>query len=302
MLPVGWVFIGTDECPDMGGTVHLVKLGGSLITDKSRYQTLAEEGAILRNVARELSSFSGKLIIVTGAGSFGHVAAKSGNLKRGLDPTVDDQMGWFSRVVEDVHTLNRHVREAFNGVGMNMVPFSARTLYRWEEGELRHGSLLPIERALECGLTPVLYGDLMFNDTESAFQIISGDDIMRDLAQHLECHIGSVIFATDVDGMYANFSDDTTFINRMGYPTLGILRKTAENSVVDDVTGGIIKKVEECLNIAESGITVGILNGLKDGVLLDALNGNRERGSWAEPGNIGEPSMAEYLLDTTGSE
>ena len=53
----------------------ILKLGGSVITDKR-----AEDGVVkvneIQRIAKEISGFKGKLIIVHGAGSFGHPQAK----------------------------------------------------------------------------------------------------------------------------------------------------------------------------------------------------------------------------------
>lgn len=53
----------------------ILKLGGSVITDKAADQGVVREDALLR-IAKEVSEYRGKMIIVHGAGSFGHTYAK----------------------------------------------------------------------------------------------------------------------------------------------------------------------------------------------------------------------------------
>ena len=63
--------------------MRLVKLGGSVITDKAR--PLVFRAQVTRRLARELApSVSEGLIVVHGAGSFGHVRAAEYDLANGL--------------------------------------------------------------------------------------------------------------------------------------------------------------------------------------------------------------------------
>ena len=52
----------------------IVKLGGSVITDKSRYRTFRRE--ITKEIIDVISEFEEELILVHGGGSFGHIMAK----------------------------------------------------------------------------------------------------------------------------------------------------------------------------------------------------------------------------------
>jgi isopentenyl phosphate kinase len=53
----------------------ILKLGGSAITEKGAYEGVVKEDALLR-IAKEVSQYRGKMIIVHGAGSFGHNLCK----------------------------------------------------------------------------------------------------------------------------------------------------------------------------------------------------------------------------------
>ena len=63
----------------------ILKLGGSVITDKAADQGIVREADLLR-IAKEVSEYRGKMIIVHGAGSFGHTYAKKYGLDMGFDP------------------------------------------------------------------------------------------------------------------------------------------------------------------------------------------------------------------------
>ena len=70
----------------------LIKLGGSLITDKTSPRTLRRD--VLDRLAQELESSLAEtpsaVVLGHGSGSFGHVAAK----KHGTREGVKDRSGW----------------------------------------------------------------------------------------------------------------------------------------------------------------------------------------------------------------
>ena len=62
--------------------MFIVKLGGSVITDKSRENSFKQE--IANRLSREIKNANKKSIIIHGAGSFGHILAKKYNLDQGF--------------------------------------------------------------------------------------------------------------------------------------------------------------------------------------------------------------------------
>src|SRR2546426_12448298 len=59
----------------------LVKLGGSVLTDKTRLRTARR--AAIRRLASELAAVRQSLVVVHGAGSFGHILAHRHTLNQG---------------------------------------------------------------------------------------------------------------------------------------------------------------------------------------------------------------------------
>src|SRR5438046_10254420 len=59
----------------------LVKLGGSVLTEKARLRT--PRRAAIRRLAAELASVRQPLVIVRGAGSYGHILASRHRLRDG---------------------------------------------------------------------------------------------------------------------------------------------------------------------------------------------------------------------------
>ena len=56
----------------------IVKLGGSVITRKDRYRSFRR--AVTRRLAREIADSGEQVVLVHGAGSFGHLVASRHNL------------------------------------------------------------------------------------------------------------------------------------------------------------------------------------------------------------------------------
>lgn len=249
--------------------MHLIKLGGSVITDKSREKSLKTE--VLKRLASEISSSQKEVIVVHGAGSFGHILAKEGGLKDGFKG--EWQFEYFSKVQRDVRELNLHVLNALIESGMMPVslPPSMITLYR--NGVMEQFSAEIFELYLRIGMTPVSFGDVVL-DKERVFAICSGDHIMNALSS-LE-GVESAIFVTDVDGVYDRPPDEE------GAELIDVLYPDSEvgsKMLNDDVTGGIDEKIKNGFEMAKRGILVKIINGNVPGRLEKALKGEEVVGT-----------------------
>ncbi len=243
--------------------MHLIKLGGSVITDKSREKTLRKD--VLERLAKEIAASGEKAIVIHGAGSFGHILAKKGRLKNGFQG--EWQLEYFSKVQRDVRQLNLYVLSALIDAGLRPVslPPSMMTIYR--DGVMEHISKELFELYMQIGMTPVSFGDVVL-DKERAFAICSGDHIMSALSSMKG--LESAVFVTDVNGVYERSP------NEEGAKLLDVIypdSEIASKMVREDVTGGIKEKIRHGFMIAEKGIKVMIINGLVPGRLEKALKG-----------------------------
>jgi isopentenyl phosphate kinase len=76
-----------------------------------------------------------------------------------------------------------------------------------------------------------------------------------------------IIFAINVDGLYNNMKDkkiikEIKFENNKTYKKKQMKVNLMKNVNIDDVTGGIKRKVEEATKIANTGKDVMFINGL----------------------------------------
>lgn len=252
-----------------------MKLGGSVLTDKSAYRTLRPD--VLARLAKELAACPTPLVVVHGAGSFGHVVAKRHDLVRGDDGDRARRVA-FSRVHADVRDLDGHVREAL--LGAHLAPLSLGTLdlARLRDGRLAHLDLAPVRAALAAGFTPVLRGDGVLDETRG-YGILSGDVLMVELARALRPT--RAVFVTDVDGLFDRDPRDAgaTLLPRIAATEAG---RTAGAARGADVTGGMRGKMERAADVAAAGVPVHVVNGLAAGRLEETLLGRLPVGTVIE--------------------
>jgi len=245
----------------------LVKLGGSVITDKAKLRTF--RGSACRRLARELSGTGDDLMLVHGAGSFGHIEAKKHELQKGF--RKDSQLEHVAAVQRDVRELNLKVIETLidEGVRAVSVPPAASATFR--DGAIV--SFMPdvFSRLAGIGLVPVSFGDVV-PDESMGFSICSGDLVMEALAKSFEPAL--VIFCADVDGV---FSSDpkrdprAKLIPILDSSSVRALRKSETKNA--DVTGSIHGKLERMVTISRHCEKCMIVNGNVPGRLGKALRG-----------------------------
>jgi isopentenyl phosphate kinase len=241
-----------------------VKLGGSVLTDKSTYRTPRLDA--LARLAKELASVPQPLVIVHGAGSYGHVVAKRHQLADGRDGTSARDLA-FAQVHADVRELSVLVLEALLDAGVPAVAHSTYDLARLSKGKLLSFASAPVADTLAAGFVPVLSGDGVL-DAERGFGILSGDVIMAELARALRPE--RAVFATDVDGI---------FDREPGEPGAALLPRidahagiAAGHAKGHDITGGMGGKLARAREVARWAPTL-VVNGMAPGRVADALHG-----------------------------
>ncbi|HEY3420075.1 MAG TPA: isopentenyl phosphate kinase [Methanomassiliicoccales archaeon] len=246
----------------------LVKLGGSVITDKTTYRTFRE--GTVRRLAREMMATDEERIVVHGAGSYGHIYAKEYALQSGLHERR--QVEGVAKVMHDVRELDNLVVGAFNDEGMWSAAIPPGSSAIMKNGTLSKLDLWPFERFLKIGMTPVTFGDVALDD-DKGVSICSGDQLMMRLAERFRPR--KVIFCADVDGLYTadpNCDPNATLIEKVDRDTLATIPRT-ERCI--DVTGSIYAKIEYMLQIARNAGKCEIINGNAEGRLADVMADRR---------------------------
>jgi len=233
-----------------------IKLGGSVITDKEKESCFNKR--ITYRLAEEIASAGKKVLIVHGAGSFGHPQAKRYNLNRGFIDRAR-QIEGISLTHFSVRMLNLKVMEALRHAGIPAVSISPFPF-------IDSSFAGKVEMAVKEGLTPVTFGDVILDGNVS---IVSGDYLMEIFSKEFD--IERAIFVTNVDGIYENPSKKESLIKEC---TVKELEKVFfKGNAGADVTSGMAGKVKSIKEIAYSGVEVDVINGRKPGRLKDAING-----------------------------
>ncbi len=233
----------------------VVKLGGSVISDKREYRAYRE--GVVRKIAEHLPR--NDVVVVHGAGSFGHILADEYRITGGFEEWK--RLG-FSRIERDMLDLNLKILDTMVSAeipAVSMPPHSFVTMGKEMNLEL-------FDMLLNYGFVPLTFGDAVF-DVEKGINILSGDVLMMELAKRYRPE--KTIFLTDVDGVYTGPPGDP---NSQLIPVLG-RDTTPETSVqVRDVTGGMDLKINVMREIANYS-RVYIINGYHperiDAVLKD---------------------------------
>jgi isopentenyl phosphate kinase len=252
----------------------IVKLGGSVITDKGR--KLALRKRVINRLARELSSYKGPMVVVHGGGSFGHPVASKYKIAEGYKNR--GQLMGLSFTHGAMELLNSYVVEAFQKMNVPAISIQPSACAVVSDGRIKSMQLRPIKKLLELGITPVLYGDAV-PDLRRGISILSGDQIVVYLAKKLRAP--RVVFGTDVDGVYAadpKMDGMARLLRRITPANINTIDFLG-NARAGDVTGGMKKKVDELLELAEQGVEAEIVNATRPNVLKRAIQGESGLGT-----------------------
>lgn len=240
----------------------VLKWGGGLITHKSdECSPNLKVIAALSKVVNSLLGEGYEVILVHGAGSFGHIKAKKFRLAEG-DVGLSGQKEAVAEVRQDMLDLNQLVIENLDGA------VHPPHLWATETGPEFRGEL-PRNHPLT-----IVFGDVV-DCAHGSWGILSGDDLV--LRYAIECNASRVVFAIHgVDGLLTAPPDE-------GGELIEQINDHAEyrglHSEGIDVTGGISLKVRRAERIAASGIEVYFVNGEKMDSVYKACRGNPVTGT-----------------------
>ncbi len=261
---------------------HLIilKLGGSVITKKDSLEPEADYKNLDR-IAREIADYAADgLIIVHGAGSFGHPFAKKyaiGSPIENEDDFKEKKMG-FCLTQSWVKKLNTIVCDNLREKGIFAVSIQPSSFLTTKNKRIYSGELQLIKKYLEMGFVPVIYGDVVIDvDNYIKTAVLSGDQIIKYLAENLKPE--RVILGSDVDGIYTK--------NPKKYRDAELIKVVSsmedleliEGATNVDVTGGMGGKLKELLILAQMGIESEIINANKSNYIKKALKGEKGIGT-----------------------
>ena len=245
-----------------------LKLGGSLITDKtSAYSARDETIARLAREVRQalLQQPQLRLVLAHGSGSFGHWEAAQYGTRQGV--STQSQWYGFAAVAAAAARLNRIVADAFLREGVPVLSIAPSSTARCRGHVLEYLDVGPIRVALAHGLVPLVYGDVAFDDVCGG-TIVSTEDIFAYLAQRLAPDY--VLLAGEVEGVLDRSGQVVRCISPATLPALdGQL--TGSRGV--DVTGGMADKVAQMVGLVgrQPSVCARVFSGAVPGTVEHLL-------------------------------
>ncbi len=240
--------------------VLLLKLGGSVLTDKTQKQTMHMD--LLKRIVSEIAKFQKsskvKLVVAHGAGSFGHEVAAKYKTKEGF--IHQDSLIGMADVARVAQEMNSQIIDEFLAQQVPAVSISPRSIFTTKNGKLDSISIESIEQLLEKGGLPVLFGDVIF-DSKVGCTIFSSEKVLQALAVKLSAKysVKRIIFVTDTDGVYDGKGKTIAEITSRNIQAISGAIGGARGF---DVTGGMKHKVDEALQMADQGMSSQIINGM----------------------------------------
>lgn len=256
----------------------LLKIGGGVITDKTVQYGLREE--VLLRIAEEIGEAWGKLgeaklIVGNGAGSFAHYSAHK---YRTMEGFVNDEsrigMGW---VRWDAIKLNQIVFEQLLLSKVPVFSFAPSSLMSVKNGKTKKLFADPVEDILGKGVVPLVYGDVMVDEGKGCV-VYSTEKVFDELAVYFaKQYRVRVVHISAEEGVYKK--GQASVFKMINNENFEEVKEHLGGSNGVDVSGGMLHKVEECLELAKIGICSQIISGMVPGRVRDTILGKKTKGT-----------------------
>jgi isopentenyl phosphate kinase len=271
---------------DMKELVFL-KLGGSLITDKTQpYTPLLD---VMDDLALQIKTAlqthpNLRLVLGHGAGSFGHVPASEYHTRDGLPPkssplthrerdeTEENYWKGFAEVWYQASSLNRYVMKALHNAGVRAIALPPSASVIASNGQVSVWETTQIRMALAAGTVPVVFGDTVFDEVRGG-TILSTEDLFMSLANALSPE--RILLAGLEAAVWADFPARTRIVEKITPQSFSEIKTNVGKSAAADVTGGMESKVKQMLDsvMVNPEMTVQIFSGVEPGNIVRALTG-----------------------------
>lgn len=264
-----------------------LKLGGSLITDKTQPYTPKLD--VIEDVALQISTALRtqpdlRLVIGHGSGSFGHVAASEYQTRNGFfprpspllhrerDATEDNYWKGFAEVWYQASSLNRFVMKALHKVNVPSIALPPSANVIASGGKVSIWETTSISMALAAGLVPMIYGDVTFDEIRGG-TILSTEDLFSHLARALNPQ--RILLAGLESAVWEDFPARTRKVDTITPHTFSQISEGVGKADGADVTGGMESKVAQMLELIKQNpeLKIQIFSGAESGNILRALQG-----------------------------
>jgi isopentenyl phosphate kinase len=249
----------------------VIKLGGSLLTDKTKPYTYRAN--VLQSVAREIrecldEGLIQSLVLLHGVGSYGHPPVLEHNLHKGfLGP---DQLLPLSKTQESVATLRHIIVKELQNAGIPVCLMYPSSMIIAEKMLMTDYFLEPLKGFASVGMVPLLGGDILV-DSVMGWSVGSGDQLAVVICKELGAK--RLIFASDVSGIFdadPKLKEDALLIDTINLNDLDTALKRMGVSGIEDASGAMKGKLQSLVPakpLIEQGLEVGLLSMMDHGHL-----------------------------------
>ena len=263
----------------MNQELTILKLGGSLLTDKSKPYTYREN--ILKSAAKEIrecidEGLIQSLVLLHGVGSYGHPPVLEYNLHKGfLGP---EQLLPLSKTQEIVADFRHIIVKHFQDAGIPICLMYPSSIFIQEKMKIIRYFLEPLKGFASIGMVPLLGGDILI-DTTMGWSVGSGDQIGVIIARELKAK--RLLLASDVTGIYTEdpkLSSEAALIENININQLDEVLEHMGKSGVVDASGAMQGKLKSLLpakELIENGLEVVLFSMMEYGHLKAVLKGEK---------------------------
>ena len=255
----------------------VLKLGGSLITDKSTPYKLRDN--VLENVVAEIKECFNlglikRLVLVHGVGSFGHPPVLEYNLHKGFRDKA--QLISMSKTQQIVNNLRIAIATKFIEIGIPINLMHASSVFIGKDMVIKHNPFESLKGFLSLGMVPLIGGDMMY-DESMGFSVCGGDQIAVVLSRVLNAK--RLIFAADVPGVFdkdPKSDQQAKLVKELDIVEIEQFLSSSTDVIKPDASGKMRGKLLTLVSIKnqiEKGLEIAILTMNKQGILKNYLRG-----------------------------
>ncbi len=256
----------------------MVKLGGSLITDKRG--DCAPRLEIIERLAGEIAAaqpgMRERILLGHGSGSFGHASAARHGVGGG--PLTTRARAGVSETRARAAELHALVTSKLLDAGLSPFTWAPSSALMSRAGAASRGDIEPLLAALDLGLLPVTYGDVVL-DREWGAAICSTEAVLGYLSSRLRRRghrVRRALWLGVTGGIYDSKGEPVPRVDRSNHRRVRRMIGAVDGT---DVTGGMLLRLETARALARRGIESWIVDGRVPGRLTAGLLGKRMPGT-----------------------
>jgi isopentenyl phosphate kinase len=235
-------------------SISVLKIGGSLLTDRRRYQRprLRAIHRFAAAVAKWLTPRRRDVVIVLGGGSFGHNVVH----KHELDPGGAHRTPAETfELTAALYQLKLLFARAMKRWSVPCMPLQETALFVDRGGMPTLSSACPLEVCFATGYVPLLTGGLIAGEQDSCLRIASSDRIPLSLCSAFD--VRRVAMLTDQPGVLLDGRVVPRISQEMFESTMALVPAATKL----DFTGGMRGKIAAAFELAHMGVETVIAGG-----------------------------------------